>query len=204
MTIEALVAAVPPPAAPFEPYAGLWETVEAALGTPLPPDYKDFLRLYASGKFMEFLAIHVPRSRSPYLRLVSEAHAITGIFRQFEEPPYPVWPEPDGLLPFGKTDFGDYLFWLCRGPPADWNVVVWDRGFGDYETFECDLTDFLAGLATGVIEPKGFPEELLPCDRLFRPHSLRDRGEFRLTWKVSYGGSPAQSPVSKDDAGEPD
>lgn len=46
MTIDTLLSAVPPPAAPFQAFTGPWEPVEAYLGTRLPQDYKDFSRLY--------------------------------------------------------------------------------------------------------------------------------------------------------------
>lgn len=171
MTIENLVRVVPPPAAPDEAYSGPWEAIEADLGTKLPQDYKDFVRLYGYGNFMEFLCVHVPVSSSPYVTLQSEVREICDTVRIVGSAddylPYPLWPEPGGLLPFGKTDFGDFLFWLPRGLPDDWGVVVWDRGMGHYEAFDCGLTDFLAGLATGDIEPKEFPEDMLPCDRLF-------------------------------------
>ncbi|MDO8379894.1 SMI1/KNR4 family protein [Phenylobacterium sp.] len=169
MTIENLIRVVPPPAAPDEAYLGPWEAIEADLGTPLPQDYKDFVRLYGCGDFMEFLGIHVPVFWSPYVRLQSEVRVICDTLRDIQDRPYPLWPEPGGLLPFGKTDFGDYLLWLPRGPPDAWGVVVWDRGMGEFEAFDCGLTDFLAGLATGDIEPKEFPEDMLPCDRLFEP-----------------------------------
>ena len=39
--------------------AGPWEPVEAELGTALPQDYKDFVRVYGSGYFMQFLGIYV-------------------------------------------------------------------------------------------------------------------------------------------------
>jgi len=191
MTIENLISVVPPPSAPEEAYLGPWEAIEADLGTKLPQDYKDFVRLYGSGRFMEFLGVHVPVSWSPYVRLQSEVREICdtiGIVGSADDNlPYPLWPEPGGLLPFGKTDFGDYLFWLPRGPPDDWGVVVWDRGMGHYEAFDCGLTDFLAGLATGEIEPKEFPENMLPCDRLFEP-SLLSRAERRHLLTGSFGG----------------
>jgi hypothetical protein len=167
MTIEALIKVVPPPAVPDEAYLGPWEAIEADLGTGLPQDYKDFVRIYGSGIFMEFLGVHVPVSESRYVRLQSEVRLICKDLRDDEDSPYPFWPAPGGLLPFGKTDFGDYLFWLPVGPPDAWGVVVWDRGMGEYEAFDCSLTDFLAGLATGDIEPKEFPANMLPCDHLF-------------------------------------
>jgi hypothetical protein len=194
MTIETLLKAIPVPATPFEAYVGPWRPIEAALGTALPQDYKDFIRLYGNGRFLDFLGIGVPVSRCPNLQLVSQAQIVSNIFRAIEEPAYPLWPAPGGLLSFGSTDNGHNLYWSCRGPPDDWGVVVWDPGMGDYERFDCDLTDFLAGLITGDVVPKSFPEELLPCDYLFTPYSYRDFGEFRMSWRVSYGGAPTDGP----------
>ena len=168
MTIERLLQAVVAPATPTETYDGPWEPIEAELGTGLPQDYKDFVRLYGQGEFMEFLGINVPSSWSPYARLVSQARATAKLFAGFEEElPYPLWPDPEGLLAFGITDFGDYLFWLTRGSPEQWPVVVWGRGLQQFEVFDCSLTDFLARLATGEIDPQDFPEG--ECDCLFKP-----------------------------------
>jgi len=203
MTIEALIKVVPPPTAPFEAFDGPWEPIEAEIGTPLPQDYKDFIRLYGSGYFMEFLGINVPRSWNPNVRLASDVRVICNMFRNDEDLPYPFWPSPGGLLPFGGTDNGDFLFWLPRGAPADWGVVVWDRGLLGFEAFDCDLTGFLAGLATGEILPREFPEDLVTCARLFQPHSpgtarWRIRlvtakpadASFSLSWSMgAYGKS---------------
>jgi hypothetical protein len=171
MTIEALIAAVPPPDQPFG-FEGPWGPIEAELGTPLPQDYKDFVRIYGHGYFMQFLGVTVPRSSNGNTRLEKQVPLVSKIFAEFDPPddrPYPMWPTPGGLIPFGATDNGDYLFWLSRGPPEDWPVVVWDRGLGKYELLECSLTGFLAGLATGEILPKEFPEDLLPNECLFKP-----------------------------------
>jgi hypothetical protein len=174
MTVETLMKAVPPPVEPSGAFLGPWEPIEAELGTALPQDYKDFVRLYGSGYFMEFLGIYVPRSRNPNLRLESVVRAICDTFVDREELPYPLWPNPGGLLPFGGTDNGDSLFWNPRGAPTDWGIVVWDRAFCGFEAFDYGLTDFLAGLATGEVVPKEFPDDLSSCDRLFKPLSARD------------------------------
>ncbi|HEY3695176.1 SMI1/KNR4 family protein [Phenylobacterium sp.] len=147
------------------------EPIEAELGTALPQDYKDFVRIYDEGEFMEFLGIHVPACRSPHVRFEAEVHAVQKALLDDEGLAYPLWPNPGGLIVFGKTDFGDYLFWLPHGPPENWRVVVWGRGLQKFETFDRDLTEFLAGLATGEILPEDFPEGMLPCDHLFRPSS---------------------------------
>jgi hypothetical protein len=167
VTIENLITVVPPPAAPFGAYSGPWEPIEAQLGTPLPNDYKDFVRLYGHGDLMGFIGIHVPASWSPYMRLVQEAWAIATAFKDDESLPLPMWPNPGGLLPFGKTDLGDTLFWLTRGAPADWQVVVMGRD--PPETFDCDMTDFLARVAKGEISAGNFPDDLEPGELVFEP-----------------------------------
>jgi hypothetical protein len=146
--------------------------IEAGLRTALPQDYKDFVRLYGSGYFMQFLGISVPKSKNPNLRLWPQVSWVCRTFREMDldERPYAMWPSPGGLIPFGGTDNGDEFFWLSRGAPAEWKVVVWDRAFLGFELFDCDLTDFLAGLATGEIMPKGLPDDLLPNECLFKPN----------------------------------
>lgn len=83
--------------------------------------------------------------------------------------PYPTWPAPGGLLNVGLTDFNDRLFWLTHGEPSDWYIVLWDRALQELETFDCSLTDFLAGLAAGTINPRGFAGRTLPTDPVFQP-----------------------------------
>ena len=167
MTIENLVGIIPPPAAPFGTFSGPWEPIEAQLGTRLPDDYKDFVRVYGHGDLMGFIGIHVPASWSPYMRLVQEARATAEAFRDAEDLPFPMWPSPGGLLPFGKTDLGDTLFWLTRGPPADWKVVVMGRD--PPETFDCDMTDFLARVARGEVSAGNFPDDLEAGEMVFEP-----------------------------------
>jgi hypothetical protein len=143
--------------------------VEDEIGLTLPPDYKDFARVYGSGYFMQFLGVCIPRTANPNTRLEAFLPSASGVFVDDEEMAHRVWPRPGGLAPFGATDNGDYLFWLTRGRPDEWPIVVWDRGLWQLEAFECDLTNFLAGLATGDLLPKEFPPDLVCCDHLFQP-----------------------------------
>jgi hypothetical protein len=110
------------------------------------------------------------------------------------------------LIPFAWTDDGDDLFWLSRGPPAEWPVVVWDRGLSEPEVFECGLTDFLAGLASGEVLPKEFPRDLLHCDRLFAPNgdasqvSAARTMPITLSWRLgAYGLSGVSARGVRDD-----
>lgn len=173
MTIEKLVRAIPPPLVPFGTFKGPWRPVEEELGTFLPQDYKDYVRIYGRGYLFQFLGISVPRSLNPNIRLERNARLVSAGFVGIEDLPYPIWPKPGGLLSFGGTDNGDELYWLTEGPPESWRVVVWDGDLDSSEVFDCDMTDFLAGLATGEILPMQFPDDLLPCEKLFQPSSAK-------------------------------
>lgn len=167
MTIERLMRVVPPPEAPFEPFAGPWEPVEAYLGTELPHDYKDLVLFYGRGRFQELLYVNLPGSPDRRGTLQGELDLAREMVNYGVPVPYPAWPEPGGLLNVGLTEFNDRLFWLTRGEPSEWRIVAWDRAYQKLETFDCDLTDFLAGLATGEIAPEGFAGRTLPAKPVF-------------------------------------
>lgn len=170
MTIESLLAVVPPPAEPTGPFEGPWESIEAELGVELPSDYKDFARFYGCGYFMGYLNVAIPRARSG-LPLEQFAAEVSKEFLALQDARYSFWPAAGGLLPFGSTENADYLFWLTVGVPETWRTVLWSRGgLKEFEEFDLDLTSFLAGLATGKVKPDAFPDDLVACDRAFAPN----------------------------------
>ena len=169
MTIDALIKLIPPPAQPIGVFDGPWEPVEAHLGTALPSDYKDLVRLYGRGRFMDFLMINLPGDPERRGSLAGEQDMAREMINYGVPVPYPVWPAPGGLLNVGVTEFNDRIFWLPRGDPADWRVVVWDRALQRLETFDCDLTAFLAGVATGETAPEGFAGRALSDKPAFEP-----------------------------------
>jgi hypothetical protein len=179
MTIDMLTKVVPPPAAPDEPFSGLWGPLERDLGTPLPQDYKDFCRVYGSGHFMNFLNVYTPGTWSPHVRLGQQVHVfrqyeldpLLGDMRADELPPYAFWPDPGGLIVCGSTDWGDNIFWLPSGPPDKWGIVVAARGQWRFEAFDGDLTNFLTRVAICEIKPQDFPGDLDDGDPEFRPYS---------------------------------
>jgi hypothetical protein len=168
MTIEALIKVVPPPAEPLEAFVAPWEAVEADLGTPLPHDYKEFVRRYGNGLFMELLWICIPRSA--HANRLEFAPIASRIFKEdFPDFPYAIWPDPGGLFPIGMTENHDCIFWRMAGPTKDWTIIVWGRASKACEAFPCGLTEFLTGLARGTIRPRDFPSDLTACEHLFQP-----------------------------------
>jgi hypothetical protein len=86
--------------------------------------------------------------------------------------PYPYYPEPGGLLPWGVDENGNDYFWLTKGEPSQW-VVVQDeyRGNG-IEVHDCSMTEFLVGILERRIEPlaSDYPNEDVYT---FEPADLR-------------------------------
>jgi hypothetical protein len=188
MTIEALTKIVPPPAVPDHPYDGPWEDIERRLGSALPQDYKDFVRVYGSGVLFDSVCINVPKCESPHIRLGPQLLSVRKGFAGFEGWEHnALWPDPGGLILFGGNDFGDYFFWRPEGAPDDWKVVAAWRGdiYEHLDEFDCGLTDFLAGLATGKIYSKHQTAEppVEPDMWTFVPSSFwPDRG-IRWQWR---------------------
>lgn len=187
MSVQRLLQAVTPPLRPVEVFDGPWEPVEAYLGTALPDDYKALARLYGRGTFMGLLSVNLPGDRDRRGSLEGEFRMAGAMVNYGVPVPYAVWPEPGGLLNIGLTAFNDRLFWLTRSDPAEWRVVVWDRAFQRLETFDCSLTGFLAGLATGEIAPEAFAGRALSAAPLFEPL----QGAADLPW---WNTPTAQAP----------
>ncbi len=130
-TFDDLVALVPPPAAPIDA-AGDWTAVETALGAGLPADFKALVGRYGLGQFAEIILLTPFSVRANGMfDLVKKARTQLDLYRTHRDDwpddfPYPLYPEPDGLLEWGTISDGDTLCWLTTGEPDRWQVVVWN------------------------------------------------------------------------------
>ncbi len=92
-----------------------------------------------------------------------------------EDFPYPLYPEPHGLLEWANTGDGDGLYWLTLGEPDSWPVVVWNirEGARRYDTGAVEL---LLGYLSGQREVQLLRPP--PSDPWFDP--LRERVQVSL------------------------
>ncbi|MGW1087163.1 hypothetical protein ACWD4L_12600 [Streptomyces sp. NPDC002596] len=129
-----------------------WPATEAALGTPLPSDYKEVVDLFGPGSFDWYLELLVPGVLG--MDLVDwakgdAAHA-THLWR-----PHSAYPAPQGLLRWGTSEQELDFVWQTGAPdPDDWPVLV-RTDFGEWERFDCGVGEFTVGLLTDV--RFGFP-----------------------------------------------
>jgi SMI1-KNR4 cell-wall len=153
---DLLLAASPPPAVPVDPGApDGWIAVEHQLGVDLPRDYKWLINTYGSGDFCDLLVVlnpFSPRGSMSLLAQVSpilEQHRLGGLFNRT----FPCFPEEGGLLPVAQDTNGGSLFWLTRGLPDEWQLVLYD--YDNHQQYPLGLAKFLARWIAGFM-PESF------------------------------------------------
>jgi hypothetical protein len=172
MSLEELVELVPPPRQPFE--VGTlkqWRAVEKKLGTELPLDYREVVFAYGSGLFAEFYRVYNPFAVSEHIKLVPSAERVCRFNRESRSSfpmrfPYPYFPEPGGLLPWGNDVNGNDYFWLTEGPPSAWVVVQDENRGGGIKVQPYSMTGFLVAVLTRKVKAlaSGYPAK---SDRIF-------------------------------------
>ncbi len=172
MTVDDIRQIMPPPSSPVEASGTSWRTIEAGLGTALPEDYKSFIEVYGSGRIAGFVWILNPFSKRENINLLNQIPRQLSALRELAEGfgetcPYPLFPAPGGLLPFGITDNGDVLHWLTSGAPSSWNVVVNESRGAQYESYHFDMATFLLRVLTREEHCPVFPSAFPPASLAF-------------------------------------
>ena len=158
-----------PPVAPNEaPRSAEWSEIERKLGIALPADYKHFLERYGSGRIDEFISIFNPIASNKFLNLNHQIEEQLNVIRELkaegsEVVPFKRFPADGGILPFGKTDNGDVLFWVTVGQPDTWSVAVNASRSPEWEVFSCGMVEFLSNVLrkheSCPIFPYDFPSD---------------------------------------------
>ena len=165
--LERLRQLLPPPADPVEPgRPDGWAEVEAALGTELPSDFKAFTERYGSGTVDDFLYLFNPFARGQDGNLLVERDRVLAAYRQTrarfpDRLALPPFPEPGGLLPLGRTDNGDELYWVTDGDPDGWPLALLESRAALQELHPMPVTEFLAALAANQLTSRILPDDLL-------------------------------------------
>jgi hypothetical protein len=161
-----------PPAKPI----GLpidWLAIEGRLGFAPPDDYKRFADTFGRGIIDDFLWVYFPDDH-PYVGLEAGGRRALEALDELsrggtERVPYPLFPLPGGILPWGGTDNGDVCYWRCAGPADSWTVVVNEaRGPRWYE-YCGGLAAFLQEVLSGSIRVSVFPEDFPSSNPHFEP-----------------------------------
>lgn len=140
----------------FEP--GAWEEVEAALGTPLPGDYKALIGDGRACIFDDELLITSPFASNPHANLVYHATHMSWslVYLRTHTPDFDVqaYPEPGRLLAWGVDGGGGIYHWDTLHPdPDQWTICIEGRSLDpEVERHALSLTRYLDALRCGEIK----------------------------------------------------
>ena len=167
MVIDPLLAILQAPSIPQEPgTAQGWGDVGRRIGEVLPGDYMKFIELYGTGTIARWLTVLNPFARNRHQNLLVAGFeflaALREVKREFpDEVPFPLFYEPQGLLPWGVSIDGDIFCWSTAGLSGNWTVVIIGRHTGN-EEFPTPMTQFLFEALSRKIEPRCLPPDLEP------------------------------------------
>ena len=187
MPLEDLISVCPPPSSPVNaPTMAQWTELETQVGHRLPSDYKAFLARYGSGglvsrepdgAYFDLLWMLSPgnppdRRDLNAIPLMMDLNAKTQEMRQRfpQRFPYPVWPDPGGLLVVGGTTTRNDIYWRTHDDEASWTCVLSDTYLDNWFEWAGDLTSLLAAIATRrvpewfIAGPTKFPLLFLDWD----------------------------------------
>ena len=174
MSIERLLELMPAPDAAYETQGHDWLSVQDALGTDLPSDYKEFLSIYGTGVVGEFLWVLNPFSSNPNLNL-EKIRYFQEAYQQMkelfpEEYPRERLPHTGSFLTWAVTDNGDSLFWvLDDSEPNSWCVGIHSSDQGEEELTGLTMSGFLEVLLEKKLESSILPIQFLNIDKDFAP-----------------------------------
>ena len=169
MIIDALFEVLPRPVSPIEIGNDAdWVKVFRRVGTRLPEDYVQFVKTYGTGVINGFNWIYNPFAENENFNLVEQIPIVLSSFRELKREwpqsfPFPLFFEPDGLLPWGGTIDGDCFFWKTSGLIDHWPVVVAPRHDDEPELHDMPMARFLADVLAGHRKSKAFPTDYSPA-----------------------------------------
>jgi len=176
MSIEKLVNVLRLPKEPIETGDwSKWPAIEQSIGISLPTDYKKFINKFGSVDIGKIFIIYNPFSSNKYLNLVQRIdeglYALRYLKKKYgdSECPYALFPESDGLLPWGISDNGDGLYWLTKGHPDNWIIVLNEARDPEYEEHNVSLTGFLTSLISGKANSNILPFDFLDQENIVLP-----------------------------------
>src|SRR2546423_7697612 len=173
--------------------ASPWDDAVAEVGFGFPADYRDFVDVYGAGAVNDELFIAAPTLRPNGFgfrtgfggfvdqttlglgRGIAEMRENAVALEDEETYPFPILPEPGGLLIWGNTANGDVCFWDTHDAEPDrWPVVVLLLSSRRWDRFDGGMTEFLLAVLRGdhpfaerLIDPTGKASDRPVWDRHF-------------------------------------
>jgi hypothetical protein len=128
--LDRLRAEAPPPATPFGGAVD-WRRFRSENGFDPPADYQALLDLYGTGALNARLGtLRFEQASHPKRSLLAATRWARDNLRGLQRahpgttPPWPIFPEPGGFLPFAANDTSWTVGWLTNGVPNGWTTAI--------------------------------------------------------------------------------
>lgn len=144
-----------------------WEQPEGKLNIKLPDDYKKYINIYGSGVIDDFLWVLNPFCKNENINLLHQSKELLEACKELRQEfpeffTYNIFPEKNGLLPWGLTDNGDELYWKTDIDLNKWEIVVFNGG--DFYPFQMCMTEFLYNVLSGKFRDAAFFPDSFPSE----------------------------------------
>ncbi|NDK26003.1 SMI1/KNR4 family protein [Streptomyces sp. TR1341] len=134
-----------------------WQVIESDMGTVLPQDYKELAEHFGPGGFDPFFTLLVPGVANPAVEIrrnLARWQKVDEDYRGRSKKvtPFPHFPHPGGLIPWGNSEHGEIYYWRTVGKPDEWPVLVAPAVGQDFYEYQGGITDFLRDLFTDRLD----------------------------------------------------
>jgi len=170
-----------------------WRDAAAEVGFEFPADYRALVDVYGGGSLNDELHLRVPTLRRREFqpgfagfvdftteglgRSISQMRENALALDDGKTYPFPILPEPGGLLIWGSTSNGDVCFWdTSEVDPDRWTVVVFWLSARMWDRFDGGVAEFLLAALRG---------DCPWAQRLIAP--LEGQSDEPPEWERTYG-----------------
>lgn len=142
-----------------------WRDFEKNIGIIFPKDYKELIGTYGTGGIGNFIWFLTPFEEDDNINFFKRMKVMLEAYRISKSNfpnyfTYNIYPEKDGLLPWGYTDNGDELYWKTNGSPEKWSIVIYESASPEYHEYKMQLAEFLYKIIIKELICDVFPEDL--------------------------------------------
>ncbi|WP_433717982.1 hypothetical protein ACQP2Y_27840 [Actinoplanes sp. CA-051413] len=135
-----------------------WAGIEQAIGLRYPAEFRELCSLFPPGVFQSFLKVLHPSAESDPAAYAAEVGGYAALLRDDAQEkgfPYPLYPAPDGVVPWATIGFDYVICWLPEGDTPDaWPVVVCESRLIEWQVTGLSTAEFMRAITT---VPSGVP-----------------------------------------------
>ncbi|MFC4856931.1 SMI1/KNR4 family protein [Actinophytocola glycyrrhizae] len=128
-----------------------WAPIEARLGITLPSDYKSFVNTFGSGTVGD-VSIMAPGAQydSDVLQFIETVQAMFGGDQRRKEIGPPIYPEPQGMIPWGRVKGEGICWWApVSSDSLSWGIVESSTGMSIKYSPTLSFSSFLLAYMSG-------------------------------------------------------